>query len=147
MKRFEFTLELIRQYREEQLAIEKIRLERLSAEKSLIEQSRALLEREAAESAAIVSRASSVDAIELQAVDAFRRHAIAQRIVFAKRLAGCDRRIEAQQRQLLEARRRCELLARLKDRKLKAWNEEFARELELQAGESYLAKWNAGQRS
>ena len=146
MKRFAFSLERVRQWREEQLAIESLRLERLFAEKSLIEQSWALLEREASESAATVSRVSSFDAVELQAVDAFRRHVIAQRALFAARLADCERRIEAQQRQVMEARRKCELLARLKERKWKTWSEELARELELQASEVYLAKWNAGQR-
>lgn len=126
--------------------MESLRLERLSAEKSLIEQSRAVLEREAAESAGIVSRASRFEAFELQAIDGFKRHVVAQRALFAKRLADCERRIEAQQRQLLEARRKCELLSRLKDRKRKAWNEELARELEMQAGEVYLAKWKAEQR-
>ena len=146
MKRFAFSLERVRQWRGEQLAIESLRLERMVAEKSLIEQSWALLEREAADSAATVSRVSSFDAIELQAVDAFRRHVIAQRAVFAARSADCERRIEAQQRQVMEARRKCELLAKLKERKWKTWNEDLARELELQAGEVYLAKWNAEQR-
>lgn len=142
MKKFAFTLERVRQYREEQLAIEKMRLERLFTEKSLIEQSRHLLEKEAAESAATVSRVTKFDSFELQAIDAFKRHVVVQRALLAKRTAECERRIEEQQHRLVEARRKCELLSRLKDRKWKTWNAELARELENQAGEVFLAKWN-----
>lgn len=146
MKKFAFTLERVRKYREEQLAVEKVRLERLFAEKSLIEQSRELLEREGQETAATVSRKSSFEAGELQAIDAFRRYVAAQRTQFAIRLADCDRRIGEQQRLVIEARRKCELLARLKERKWRAWNSELARELETQSAEMFLAKWKADQR-
>jgi hypothetical protein len=49
--------------------------------------------------------------------------------------------LAAQQKQMLEARRRCRLLERLKDRRLTEWKAAEAHELEEVAAESYLARW------
>jgi flagellar export protein FliJ len=146
VKKFSFTLERVRQWREKQLAVEEARLQQLFSEKSLVEQRRALLEKEGQESAALVTRAASIQATELQAISAFRRYVIAQRSAIAAQLAECDRRIAEQQGKLLEARRKSELLARLKEKKWKMWNAELAREIETQAGEIFLAKWNGERR-
>lgn len=146
MKRFHFPLERIRQWREKQVSIEEIQLERLFSEQSLIEQRRALLEREGQDSAALVTTKKAMNHFELQAIDAFRRHVIAQRKVIAALLSECDRRIQEQQTKLTEARRKAELLNKLKDRKWKAWNNELSREIEAQAGEIFLAKWSSERR-
>jgi flagellar biosynthesis chaperone FliJ len=143
MKKFAFRLERVREWREKQLAMEEARLEQLYSEKVLVEQSLALLEREGRDSAAIVKRKTALEAFELQAADVFSRYVIAQRAVFAGKLAGCDRRIAEQRQRLIEARRKFELLGKLKDKQWKTWNAELAREIEIQAGEIYLAKWGA----
>jgi flagellar export protein FliJ len=146
VKKFSFTLERVRQWREKQLAVEEARLQQLFSEKSLVEQRRALLEKEGQESASLVTRAASIQANELQAIDAFRRYVIAQRSAIRTLLTECDRRIAEQQGKLMEARRKSELLARLKEKKWKTWNAELAREIETQAGEIFLAKWNSQRR-
>ena len=46
---------------------------------------------------------------------------------------------------MLEARRRCRLLERLKERRLAEWTTARDRELDELASESYLAKWNRQQ--
>ena len=143
MKKFTFRLERVREWREKQLAIEEARLERLYSERVLVEQSLALLEQEARESEAIVNRKTAVEAFELQAADGFRRYVIAQRAVFAAKLAGWDVRIAEQRQQLMETRRKFELLGKLKDKQWKTWNTDLAREMEIQAGEIFLAKWGA----
>jgi hypothetical protein len=142
VKKFTFTLERVRQWREKQLNIEEAQLQKLFSEKSLVEDRRALLEREALESVGLVVRAVAVEASELQAIDGFRRYAAAQRIAIAGVLAACDKRIVEQRLKLMDARRNFELLTRLKEKKWKAWSAELARETEAQAGEIYLAKWN-----
>ncbi len=145
MKKFDFPLERVRQWREKQLTLEEAKLQQLFSEKSLIEQRRELLEHEAEESAATVLRAKAMESAELQAIDAFRRHVVAQRGVIASLIAQCETRIVAQRVQLTEARRRCELLNKLKQKNLKAWTAEFSKEIEAQAGEIYLAKWSNEQ--
>jgi hypothetical protein len=143
VKKFTFTLERVRQWREKQLALEELHLQQLFSEKTLVEERRALLEREARESVDIVVRAVAVEASELQAIDGFRRFVTAQRIVIAATLADCDRRIAEQRLKLMEARRNFELLTRLKEKKWKAWSAELSRDIEAQAGEVYLARWNS----
>ena len=146
MKRFHFRLERIRQWREKQVALEEARLEQLYSGKTLVEQRLALLEKEGRESAALVTCSNSMRSVELQAVDTFRRYVVAQRAVIANLLADCEGRIAAQRSKLVEARRKLELLDKLKDRKWQAWNIELAREIETQAGELFLAKWSAERR-
>jgi flagellar export protein FliJ len=141
LKRFHFGLERVRQWREKQVTIEEIQLERLFSERKLIEQRLALLEREAQESAALVMAQRALEVYELHAVDAFRRYVVAERAVIAARIADCDRRIAAQQQKLVEARRKSELLNKLKERRWNHWNTELSKEIEAQAGEMFLAKW------
>jgi flagellar export protein FliJ len=63
-----------------------------------------------------------------------------QREIDARRLA-CQKGIEAQQAAMLEARRRCRLLERLKERRLAEWTCGRDHELEQLASESFMAKW------
>ena len=146
MKRFHFPPERIRQWREKQVAIEEIALERLFSERSLLGHRLALLEKEGQESASLVTTQHAMDYFELQAMDSFRRHVLAQRTVIRGLMAECDTRIEQQRAKVTEARRKAELLNKLKDRKWKAWNAELAKEIENQAGEIFLAKWSAERR-
>ncbi len=145
MKKFTFTLERVRQWREKQIAMEQARLEKLFSERGLLESRRAMLEQEANASASLVHSNTAIAASELQAIDAFRRHVISQRRVIAAGIAEVDQRIAGQQRNLMEARRRFELLDTLKEKKLTQWNADFAREIEIQAGELHLARWQNGQ--
>ena len=46
---------------------------------------------------------------------------------------------------MLEARRRCRLLERLKERRLAEWTAERDQELEEMAAETYLARWSRGR--
>lgn len=145
MKEFAFTLERVRDWRARQVTLEQARLETIFAERASMEQRLALLEREARESAVEIGNARSFDATELQAVDGYRRYVASQRATIASKLAGIGDRIAAQQQRLIEARRKSELLAKLRDRKWKAWNAEFSREIEAGAGEAFLARWNGGR--
>ncbi len=145
MKKFTFTLERVRQWRENQVAIEQARVDELISQKSLVESRRLLLEREANDSAALVNR-TTAGATELRAIDAFRRYVIQQRSVLAASAADFEKRISEQRIKLMEARRRFELLDKLKEKKLTEWNRELAREIELQASELFLAKWLSSQR-
>jgi flagellar export protein FliJ len=146
MKKFTFTLDRVREWRERQAALEEARLEKLFAERTFVEHQRDLLEGEVLETATAVAHASAVTSVELTALDEFRRYAAAQRPVFARKLADCDARIAAQRQALTEAKRRFELLDHLRSKKRNKWNKEFAREIEMQASESFLAKWSGERR-
>ena len=58
-----------------------------------------------------------------------------------RRHAEVARELAKQQAAMLEARRRCRLLERLKERRWSEWKLAADRELEQAASESYLARW------
>ena len=143
MKKFHFPLERVRQWRERQIAVEEAALEKLHSQRALLEESRRLLQSEAAESVREAARSGMVTATELQAVDSFRRYAMAECVSIAGKLVEFDQQIEAQREKIREAHRRFELLAKLKERRLQGWQLELNREIEADAGESFLAKWSS----
>lgn len=147
MKRFHFGLERVRQWRDKQVALEEARLERLFAEKAMLEDQRTNLKREALESATAVKSARSITAAELARADDFNRYVIAQRAVLAAKLSNCDSRIAQQQRTVMEARRQFELLEKLKSNQWQKWNTELNREIEAEAGDLYLAKWSTSRQT
>ncbi len=141
MKRFTFALERVRQWREEQVVVEQLQLERLQAERGTIEGAIAKLERDKSASEATVLGGRLVDSLDLQSLDQFRRHTqILQAKLRAER-AGCDDRIAAQRLRLIDAQRNARLLDKVKARKLKVWQAGFEKEIEEQAAESHLARW------
>ena len=84
-------------------------------------------------------------ALELEALGEFRLHVAAQEAGSWPRrewrACGTWRNSE---NAMLEARRRCRLLERLKDRRLAEWSKARDRELEELASESFLARWQTG---
>jgi len=141
MKRFQFPLDRVRRWRQEQAALEEVQLQRWYAQLAALDEERTRAEDERAASERKVLGQASVQADELQALDAYRRHV-------RSRIGGIERRrgevtagIEKQRQLLMEARRRAELLERLKTRMFQAWRAAADREEETLAGELYLAKW------
>src|SRR5437763_5307656 len=65
----------------------------------------------------------------------YRLHMHSQEKLLAGRRAECARHAAAQQGTMLEARRRCRLLERLRERRLADWKAEQARELDVLASE------------
>ncbi len=128
------------EWRESQLEIELAALGRLTAEGLAIDQRREQVEAEcrSAEKSLVAGRA--VEAQQLAALDGFRiwAHQESERLV--RKRAECEKRIDDQRRQVIEARRRFRLLEQLRERRLTEWSGEFSRELESLAGELYLAR-------
>ena len=143
MKRFDFPLERVREWREKQVAIEEAKLEHLFRELNTIAAARAELDAEQSRNEQMVVHAAGATASDLQALDGFRRHVKAERARIENLRADCSKRIDVQRAAILEARRRYELLGRLKQRSLRLWTAGMNRELEASAAEAYLAKWNA----
>lgn len=140
MKRFEFRLERVMEWRRTRLEIEITELGRLTGEAQAIDRRRQQVEaeREAAERSLVGS--ASVEAQQLAALDSFRTWAHHERDRLLRLRAECEERIAAQRQKVLEARRDCRLLERLREKRLSEWEAEFSRELENLAGELYLAR-------
>jgi flagellar export protein FliJ len=146
MKRFHFPLDRVRRWRQEQAALEELKLQRWYAQSAALDEEKARVENERAASERKVLGQAAVEAGELQALNAYRLHVRA-------RIGGIERRrgevlaeIEKQRQRLIEARRRAELLERLKARMFDAWRLAADREDETLAGELYLAKWRPRRR-
>ncbi|MBV9506676.1 MAG: hypothetical protein JO323_16915 [Acidobacteriia bacterium] len=76
---------------------------------------------------------------DLASLEDFRSHVRAQKKQLTLRITEERRRLEAQQRAVLEARRQCELLERLKQRRLEEWQAAANKEIEELGAESYLS--------
>lgn len=139
MKKFDFRLETARRWRERQTEIEEARLQALFGEKQGIEARAVSIQAELdAEHRRIEDR--SYDAGELARLDAFREWVTRERQRLRTVLADCEKRIEAQRAALVEARRRFQLVDRLKEKSLLEWSRANAKEQEDLAAELYLAR-------
>lgn len=141
MNRFQFPLDRVRRWRREQAALEELKLQRWYAQLAALDEERARAENERAASERNVLGQSSVEAGELQALDAYRLHTRSRIEKIENRRGEVLAQIEKQRQQWREARRRAELLERLKTRMFDAWQTAADREEEALAGELYLAKW------
>ena len=78
---------------------------------------------------------------DLAALGRFRLLVQSREKQFSTERAECERELVARKLAMLEARRRCRLLERLKERRLAEWTLTRDRELEEVASESFLARW------
>ncbi|HTP86137.1 MAG TPA: hypothetical protein VMJ34_04285 [Bryobacteraceae bacterium] len=143
MKRFTFPLETARRWRERQEELEEVRLQALFVERRGIEDRAESLATELEGEHRRIEDCS-FDAVELARLDAFRGWATRERERLRRAAADCERRIEAQRAALLEARRRFQLVDRLREKSLLGWLRANAKEQEDLAAELYLARRGGG---
>jgi len=144
MKKFAFPLHRVLDWRDTLAQVEEAKLERMYGELRALESSEAALRAERERSERAVAQAPSAEGFELAALDAFRRFAVAEHTRLEERRADCAKRIAAQIQVVAQKRCDVRLLQHLKDKRWAAWNRGVAREIETQAGETYLAKWQRG---
>lgn len=148
MKRFEFPLERVRQYRHLQMETEHARLEQLHAKMHAIDQMEAELDRQTrrAEDAlrASLSPGAAVDPAQTGSMSDFRAYQQAMARMLATRRAEMTHQIAVQRQELLEARRRYEVLDRFKGKSRKEWTAAYDREQDELAGENFLARYGRG---
>ena len=80
--------------------------------------------------------------------DIARRHdwVLQEEKTLRSRVAECGRKIEQRTAAITEARRKVELLERMKDRRKQVWDAESDLELEQLAGESAIGAWRRADR-
>jgi hypothetical protein len=78
---------------------------------------------------------------DLEALGRFRLLVQARQKQIAAQRLECLREVAVRKTAMLEARRRCRLIERLKERRLVEWTSARDRELEAVASESFLARW------
>lgn len=146
MKRFTFPLERVRLWRKSQIDIEYAKLQQLFEDLKRLDASvTSLLSTvEDARSHLTLDAAAKrpLDGTELARLDDFRLFAKQQAELLARQKAQLQQRIASQRARLIEARRNYSLLDKLKGRALEQWEQEYDKELENQASELFLARWN-----
>jgi hypothetical protein len=145
MSGFRFSLEKALDLRRLQLELEESKFQQQAA--ALLELDRMrdhmLALRAGAETE--VRAGGSALGFDLAALGVFRLHVQAQEKELARRRGEGEKKLEERRNAMLEARRRCRLLERLRERRKGEWDAALSRELEAVAAESFLAQWNRGQ--
>ncbi|MCC7174665.1 MAG: hypothetical protein IT159_05675 [Bryobacterales bacterium] len=146
MTPFRFRLERVLVWRRRELDLEQHKARQLAA--ALEDTARAIalnaVERTAAETA--VAGAHHHDGAELEAHAAYLDCLVRRERKLEKRRLEQERNLAEQRVRLMEARRRAQLLEKLRSRRLEEWEAAANRELESFAAESHLNRWRPGPR-
>jgi len=142
MKKFSFPLSRVIDWRDAQARVEEAKLQALYGELRAIDLQESSLKRDREEAERAV-QARGGTGRELVALADFRRFTVAEHTRLESLRQDCSRRIASQIQVVAAKRRDVKLLERLKQKKLIVWNQEAAREIEHQAEDAYMAKWNA----
>jgi hypothetical protein len=140
MKRFLFPLERVRHWRAGQARLEEMKLEQLQGNLVALREERQNIEIQRAQSELQVLGQPSMQASELQSLDAYRVHARTKIQDIGNRERQAEVLVEEQRQRVIQAQRNAELLERLKQKALDEWRVASDREQESLAGELYLAK-------
>jgi len=141
MNSFRFPLQKVLDWRHTQLELEEARFKQQLAALAALERERAGWEAAGIKAEIQVRDWNPLAGRDLTALGNFRLNVKQRENEIDARRLECRKSLEAQQSVMLEARRRCRLLERLKERKLAAWQSVRDHELEQLASESFLAKW------
>ena len=141
MTSFRFPLERVLAWRRTQLEMAEMLLRRKRDAVAEVDRARAEIQAEAVRAELQVRSQGRLEGRDLAALAEFRSHVGRVEGRLAARRAEAGREAEALQSAMLEARRRCRLLERLRERRLEQWTEARDREIEELASESFLARW------
>lgn len=146
MKRFEFRLGRVLDFRREQAELERSRLENLLAQVQRIDHEKESLQSEAADARFQVTGSVSVAGEELFALSGFERHIRNRTALLDQMRQETQLQVRRQHAIVVEAERKVKLLLRLRQRKLTIWTRDEQKELEILAAESYLSRLAAARR-
>ena len=144
MKKFVSPLDRVAAFRRSQARMEEAKLEALYAQLRALEAREVVLLEERAASETELLSAPATTGEDWSALDTFRRFMDAERVRLERQRAECRQRISTQMPVVTAKRRDLRLLDRLKEQRLKDWKAELGSEVDAQADEAYLAKWNRG---
>ncbi len=146
MKKFEFRLSRVLEYRQEEAGLERTRLGSLQSQEKGLEDERRSLEGQLVEAREVTIGDSALCGSTLQTLAQFKRYVSERTAQLQREKASLQLKIREQRLRVLETDRRVNLLLKLKDRKQQAWTREEGRELEALAADSYMAKLAAQRR-
>jgi hypothetical protein len=140
MQRFHFPLERVRRWRAGQAALEELKLEQIRERLTKLREEKRGVETERTQSERQVLEQPSIQATDLQSLDAYRLHTRDKIRGIENREREAEVQAEQQRQRVVETRRDAELLERLKRNALQEWQAAADREQENLATELFLAK-------
>ena len=146
MKTFRFPLEKALDWRRIQLELEEVRYKQQVGALAGLDRQRAEVEASGIRAEIQVREWRPIAARDLTALGDFRLYVKARESAIARQRFESAQKLAEQQKLMLEARRRCRLLERLKERRLAEWTTARDHEVEEIAAESYLARWSQRRR-
>jgi flagellar export protein FliJ len=144
MKTFAFPLDRVMEFRRMQARLEEIKLESMYAELRSIDTKEVALIQQGVASEKAIRAQKSVTGFDLEMFHSYREAMHEERRRMDKARAECRGKIDAQLQVVSGKRRDVKLLEHLKSKRFGAWEKEMFKELDQQAEEAYLAKWNRG---
>ena len=141
MRAFHFPLDRVIAWRQTQASLERQKIELLVREMGELAARAARLEASRLAAQGEIRRGGEVRGQDLAALELFNRRLTRETAALSAAWRDLERRLAEQRARYMEARRRCELLERLRGRRLAAWNRDWDREVETQAAENYLSRW------
>ena len=141
MKKFVFSLDSLRRYRQTLFDQEQAKLQTLLYELRKLEDRRTLLLAEVEQSRERIHSMLVVPVHQLTAMQAFQRFAGDEAKRFAENKAVLSGRIDQQRSALMLARRNVEALEKLKERRFESWRLEADREMEAAVAELVIARF------
>jgi len=141
MTRFHFRLERVLAWRRTQLELVEIEFRREGAALAELDRALAELGDRGIRIEAEVRDWNFLSGRDLSALSGFRLYAERRAKALAAQRAEQARKLAERELDMQEARRRCRLLEKLRERRLAEWQSAHARELEEIAAESYLARF------
>ncbi|MEO8025378.1 MAG: hypothetical protein ABI823_02835 [Bryobacteraceae bacterium] len=142
MKRFTFPLERVLALRREQVQLVELQLERILADRRRLDREEAELRETESRSAGALLAQRVIDPVELIALSSFRHWMERQCLALTEQKSECDQKAAAQRARLNAARQAARLVEKLRERRWAEWQSGFQKELEEQAAESFLSRWN-----
>ena len=142
MKSFQFPLEKALELRRTQLELEEANHKRQIAAVAAIDRRKAEIEASGVQAEIEVRQWSPIQSGDLAALGHYRLKVKSEESALARHRLDAVQKLAAQQKVMMEARRRYRLLERLRERRLAEWTAERDKELDEIAAESYLARWS-----
>jgi hypothetical protein len=142
MMSFQFPLQKALDWRRTQLGLAEAGLQQQLAALAELDRARVELETVGRRTEVEVREFHPLAGGDLSALGSFRLLVKTQERQLAARRVECQKEVAVRQAAMLEARRRCRLLERLKERRWAEWLSARDRELEELASDSYLAQWS-----
>ena len=141
MTDFRFPLQKVLDWRRTQLELAEAGFQQQLAALAAVDRAYAEIEASGIRAEVEVRRWDPLAGRDLAALGRFRLLVQSREKQISLQRAECQRELALRKSAMLEARRRCRLLERLKERRLAEWTSARDRELEALASESYLARW------